>query len=451
MNTNLPLCFILMPFGVKNAPDGTTVNFDAVYADLIQPAVRDAGLEPLRADQETNSGIIQKPMFERLILCPFAVADLTLANPNVYYELGVRHAFRPRSTVQLVAEGTRLPFDIQMLRTIHYQLATGGAPDPDKLAAARTALTAFLVEAKKGAKDSPIFQLLDHLQEPVLDHEKTDVFRDQVEYSVRRKDELAAARKQNADAVRAIEADLGNIADLESGIAVDLYLSYRAVSAWEDMVALDGKMSPPLAQTTLVREQLGFALNRLKRRDEAEAVLKRLIEEKGPASETFGLLGRVYKDRWEEELSGGNALAARGFLRKAIETYLKGFETDWRDAFPGINAITLMELSDPPDGRRTSLIPVVRYAVERKIAKGQPDYWDYATLLELAVIGLNEDDASSNAELALASMREPWEGETTARNLRLIRENREQRGGAPPWAKEIEDALAGTANQPAPS
>jgi hypothetical protein len=53
-------------------------------------------------------------MFERLILCPFAVADLTPANANVYYELGVRHAARPYSTVDMFAEGTKLPFDVAM-------------------------------------------------------------------------------------------------------------------------------------------------------------------------------------------------------------------------------------------------------------------------------------------------------------------------------------------------
>ena len=125
-----PLCFVLMPFGVKKGGDGTIVDFDRVYADLIAPAVADANLAPLRADQETNSGIIHKPMFERLILCPFAVADLTQANANVYYELGVRHAFRPASTIQIMSEGTRLPFDIQMLRTIPYKLLPDGTPDP---------------------------------------------------------------------------------------------------------------------------------------------------------------------------------------------------------------------------------------------------------------------------------------------------------------------------------
>jgi hypothetical protein len=64
-----PLCFILMPFGRKAAPGGALIDFDRVYADLIRPAVTDAGLEPLRADEEVTGGI-HKPMFERLILCP---------------------------------------------------------------------------------------------------------------------------------------------------------------------------------------------------------------------------------------------------------------------------------------------------------------------------------------------------------------------------------------------
>ncbi|MBC8164844.1 MAG: DUF4071 domain-containing protein, partial [Bryobacteraceae bacterium] len=233
-----------------------------------------------------------------------------------------------------------------------------------------------------------------------------------------------------------------NIADAEAGVAIDLLLSYRATSAWSDMVALTQKMSPPLKQTVLVREQLGLALNRLKHRDEAERVLSDLLLEKGSGSETLGILGRVYKDRWEEELTLGNQIAAEGYLEKAIGTYLSGFETDWRDAYPGVNALTLMELKEPPDERRLRILPVVRYAVERKIAKGKPDYWDHATLLELAVLAMDRTEAARALPQALASLREPWEAETTARNLRLIREAREKRGVVPSWLKEIEDLLS---------
>jgi tetratricopeptide (TPR) repeat protein len=441
--TNAPICFILMPFGLKANADGSMINFDRVYQDLIAPAVRNAELEPLRADQEITGGIIHKPMFERLILCPFAIADLTSANANVYYELGVRHAFKPFSTIQIIAEGSRLPFDVQMLWTISYSLGTDGVPDPAKASATSSAITKFLKEARKGASDSPIFQLIDDLAVPDLKHLKTDVFRDQVDYSEKIKAKLADARRspQKADAVRAVEKDLGKISELEAGVAIDLMLSYRAVSAWENMVKLIQQFSAPLAQTVMVREQLGLALNRLKRRDEAQQVLQKLIEERGPSSETCGILGRVYKDQWEDATKSGNTLLAKGYLDKAIKMYLQGFESDWRDAYPGINAITLMELRNPPDDRRKELIPVVRYAVQRKIEKGKPDYWDYATLLELAVLEGNQDAATQSLSDALANVREKWEPETTARNVRLIRETREARGDATPFEADVEKAL----------
>ncbi len=216
----------------------------------------------------------------------------------------------------------------------------------------------------------------------------------------------------------------GRRADLESGVVIDLFLSYRAVSDWQAMVDLAAQMPAPLARSVMVREQLGFALNRLKRRDEAEQVLRELIQERGPSSETNGLLGRVYKDRWDEARNANDALAAAGWLAKAIDTYLQGFEADWRDAYPGINAVTLMELKNPPDPRRLELLPVVTYAVKRRLAKGTPDYWDHATLLELAVLQKDESAAMEAAANALAAVRENWEPETTARNLALIRKAR---------------------------
>src|SRR5271168_2694233 len=93
------LCFVLMPFGRRQDMTGRWIEFDAIYKDLIAPAIADARLEAIRADLEQQGGIIQKSMFERLVLCRYAIADLTAANANVFYELGVRHATRPFSTV----------------------------------------------------------------------------------------------------------------------------------------------------------------------------------------------------------------------------------------------------------------------------------------------------------------------------------------------------------------
>jgi len=427
-----------MPFGRKPDAAGRVVDFDRVYHDLIAPAIARAKLDPLRADEEMTGGIIHKPMFERLILCEYAVADLTTANANVFYELGLRHAVRAWSTVLIFAlGGSQLPFDIAPLRALPYKLTADGVPDD--AAASSAALATRLDEARRAHADSPLYQLVDGF--PDIQRLKTDVFRDRVRYSQEIKDELATARKKGLDAVRQVEEKLGALADAESGVVIDLFLSYRAVKAWDQMVALVDRMASPLAATVMVREQLGLALNRAGRGDEAERHLTTLIDERGPSSETYGILGHIYKDRWEAAVKAGESFFARGLLDKAIAAYVKGFETDWRDAYPGVNAVTLMELKDPPDPRREALIPVVRYAVERRVAAGKPDYWDHATLLELAVLGQDQDRALVAIGDALACVQERWEPETTARNLRLIREARDRRHETVPWAIEIEETL----------
>ena len=437
-----PLCFVLMPFGKKPGAGGAVIDFDAVYHQLIKPAVEAADLTPLRADEEQAGGIIHKPMFERLILCDYAIADLTTANANVFYELGVRHAVKRATTVLLfAADGTRLPFDLAPLRTLRYQLGPDGKPAD--AAGEGASLKKLLAAVKKGDVDSPVYQLVEDF--PDIQHDKTDVFREQVEYSARIKDQLAAARKLKGDtrvaAIRAIEQGLGPFDRAEAGVLVDLLLSYRAAGAWKEMARLAGAMPEPLRRSTLVQEQLAFALNRDGDGEKAEQLLLDLIGTRGPSSETYGLLGRVYKDRWDAAMKQGEKFLARGMLDKAIDAYRKGFETDWRDAFPGINAATLMTLRTPPDPRVGALLPIVRYAVERKIASGKPDYWDHATMLELAVLAADENSASAALDQAVAAIREPWEPETTARNLRLIREARMARNEAPPWATEIEEEL----------
>ncbi|MGH6748161.1 MAG: TRAFs-binding domain-containing protein, partial [Methyloceanibacter sp.] len=339
-----PLCFVLMPFGKKLDAAGRVTNFDAVYEKVIAPAVASAGLEPIRADEEKIGGAIHKPMFERLMLCHYAVADITGANPNVFYELGIRHAMRPRSTVIVFAEGTVLPFDIALVRGIAYK--TDGAGEPVEVETTLGQIAAQLQAARGNPHDdSPIFQLVEGAPRWDVDHAKTDIFRQAVDYSKRYKDRLRAAVRDGAGAVQKIagEPALANLLEVESGVVVDLFLSLRDVKAHAAMIALYDRMPLPLKRAKMMREQLGFALNREGRFADAEKVLGEVIAEFGPSSETNALLGRIYKDRWDLAKKEGLP-EARALLKNAIDTYLAGFEADWRDAYPGINAVTLMEM-----------------------------------------------------------------------------------------------------------
>lgn len=443
-----PLCFVLSPFGVKNNIRGSgSIDFDRIYVQALEPAIRAAGLEPIRADRELTGGIIHKPMFERLLLCEFAVADLTTANANVFYELGVRHAVRPATTLPIFASGQPIPFDVQGVRALPYELGPDGEFEAAEAEKLRDALTKRLQElrtvaAEQAAIDSPLLQLLQGYRPPELAHLRTDLVEKSLLAGEAIKRELRTARelKPTAKAIEAlqtIEQRLGDLRDAETGVVVELYLSYRAISAHQEMLDLHDRMPRVLQRTVLVREQRAFALNRLaakaersgreRLRTEAEQTLRQVLQEIGPNGETCGLLGRIAKDRWDAARDDPDE--ADGWLQQAIEAYRQGFDADPRDAYPGINAATLLDIRGTTEDLaiRDRILPVVRYAAELRVRTGGGDYWDRATLVEAAVLANDFVDAQKQLTRVLTAVREAWEPETTARNLKLIGEARAQR------------------------
>jgi len=366
--------------------------------------------------------LLGEPTCDRLSLPDFALVDLTTSTLDARFALGVRHALRPNTTVLIAAQNTlgTLPED-----TILYP--------PDNAAAALAEVSERLTTLRGRPPVQLPFHILEQFHE--IGRLKTDVFRDRVDYSSQVKARLDAARKspQPQEALRAFENEI-DPASADHSALVDLLLSYRAVKAWPEMIALVAKMPPELARTVLVREQFAFGLNRNGDWEHAETILKELIAARGPSSETNSLLGRVYKDRWDQwhDIT---------WLDKAIDAYLQGFEADWRDAFPGINTVMLMEMRNPPDERRHKLIPLVRYAVERRVASGQPDYWDFATLIELAILSNNQIGAHEALSKAVDVAREVWEPESTLATLRRLVAARQARGEDTAWIETILQGL----------
>jgi hypothetical protein len=446
-----PLCFVLMPFGLKKDPGrGPDINFDRIYEDAIHPGIEAAGMEPIRADEERTGGIIHQAMFERLLLCDFAVADLTTANANVFYELGVRHAARPSTTVSIYASASPPPFDVNYLRSVPYKLGKRNSFGRAEATALRKAIGSRLEKVRDLAfedavADSPIFQLLKDYKAPDIKHLKTDSFRDRARYSLGLKQALATARQSKDPAgLDEIQQNLrkqsrGKLDAAEAGVLVDLFLSYRAIEAWDKMIQLYARLPVTLRRNVMIREQFGFALNRNKQRQEAIRVLDQIVAEQGPSSETNGLIGRVYKDLWVEAVKKGSKNLAAGYLDRATANYLRGFEADWRDAYPGINALTLLDIKGDPESLqlRSELLPVVRFAVLQRLKTVSPNYWDHATMLELAVLNSDRKAAEEYLSDALVSVRETWEPVTTANNLALIRDARRKRGVKQPWLDQI--------------
>lgn len=112
---------MVMPFGDKKDADGKPIDFDEIYERMIKPAVEDAGIECIRSDEIGKPGSIHRKMIEHLYKANVVVVDITTLNPNVFYELGVRHSLRRSVTVLVRRKGTSVPFNIQGFNVVEYE------------------------------------------------------------------------------------------------------------------------------------------------------------------------------------------------------------------------------------------------------------------------------------------------------------------------------------------
>jgi uncharacterized protein DUF4071 len=429
-----PLVFVAMPFGTK--PDATrsvTIDFDAIYDRAIKPALARFDVDAIRADEERSGGVIQLSMFERLLLAEVAIVDVTIDNANVFYELGVRHAARPGTTIITSGKDGGLPFDIAMLRAISYRL-TEGVLTPENAAAFTEALAVRIADAivRSDAADSPLFQLIPGFPGIALPRDYQSTFRDRADELRRLRERLEAARllegAARTEAIAAVDNDLGAIGvdDLEP--AIDVLAAYRDAGALDELIALVERMPPGLRRVSATVNQLhAFALNRRNAgsdREHAIAVLEALIAKESPSSETAGLMARVFKDRFAETRAADPFLAS-GYLQQAIEWYRRGFLADPREYYPGVNLCTLLAI-DGGDEALTELrrtLPAVVFAVGRLGGNASTDYWVVASAFELAIAG----NDWALAGRALSRMRtlartQPWMLQSTANNLTLLRD-----------------------------
>jgi hypothetical protein len=123
-------CFVVMAIGEQNTPGGVVSAGDlkTKYDDLIKEAILKArpDLEVVRADDVSLPGTITTDIITRIMHSDYVVADVTYPNPNVFYELGLRHACRTGTVIIRDKEGPRVPFDIAHLRYVEYENTTTG-------------------------------------------------------------------------------------------------------------------------------------------------------------------------------------------------------------------------------------------------------------------------------------------------------------------------------------
>ena len=120
------ICFVISPIG----SEGTEIRdrSDQVLRHLIEPAVKLYGYQAIRADAISTPGMITSQVIEHVLESPLVIADLTDHNPNVFYELAVRHIVR-KPLIQMIEKPHTLPFDVAGARTIFFELSLDGVAD----------------------------------------------------------------------------------------------------------------------------------------------------------------------------------------------------------------------------------------------------------------------------------------------------------------------------------
>ncbi|MBS3915548.1 MAG: hypothetical protein KG003_13720 [Bacteroidetes bacterium] len=149
------ICFVISPIG--DADTETRKRSDKVLKHIITPSVEQLGYDVVRADKISEPGIITTQIIQHIVDSPLVIADLTERNPNVFYELALRHAIR-KPLVQMIRKGDSIPFDVAATRIIQFDIQ-----DLDSVEQAKGEILSQVksLEAGKGEVDNPISVSLD--------------------------------------------------------------------------------------------------------------------------------------------------------------------------------------------------------------------------------------------------------------------------------------------------
>lgn len=429
--------FVVMPFGVKEG-----IDFNRAYNDYIRPALESAGFEVFRADEETRAGNIRTDMFQELVLADLVVADLSIDNPNVWYELGVRHALRARGVIQIKCRRDHMPFDVYTDRSLRYRVTEGGQqpaiPDPAHLEEDKRALAKFAAEtiaAWYDRKVSPVYHLLRYLKEPdwkSLRVEEAKEFWEQYEAWA---DRIEIARRGNRPGDILVLADEAptRVFRIEAyqtaGKALLSLGQFRlALAQYENALAIRPKDIES-------RRQKGLLLGLLKRRDEAKEWIEDLVREFPQDAESWALLGRIEKETWVDgwRLEGKTSEAMRreaeaeiAALQEAINAYSAGFRKDPAHYYSGINAVTLTYVSAhlSADEEKANACKEmeggVRWAIRGALERDPKDYWARATLAELEVLVGTKQVVDAAYKNAVAVADKDWFRLNSSRQQMLL-------------------------------
>jgi tetratricopeptide (TPR) repeat protein len=396
-----------MGFGKKtDYASGRTLDLNKTYKNIIQPAVEKAGYECIRADEIQESSIIDKSMYAFLLTSNLVVADISTYNPNAIYELGIRHAVKPFSTIIIKEKEGKIPFDIDHSRIFEYT-HLGEDIGADEAKRCITALTELIKKVEKSQSiDSPLYEYI-KVDPPSIDEE---IMKDVIAELAEKEDHIFAIIERAKDLMSNNEFS-------------------EAAMYWK-------RASKIVPTETYFIQQLALSTYKSKEPSEFVALTDALsiIKELNPDKlnndpETLGITGAINKNLYllNNDLE---------YLNRAIDYYGKGFKLR-NDYYTGENYALCLNIkanieTDEDETiyynieakkTRKAIIKDLEAIIEFENIDERPDkYWIYASLSNCYFALFETENSEKYKKLFLDEEIEDWERETFINSRNKIKE-----------------------------
>lgn len=396
------VCFVAMGFGKKmDYQNSKEIDLDRIYTKVIRPLFEEelTGYKLIRADEIAGSSIIDVSMYALLLNADLVIADLTTLNPNAIYELGVRHAVRPFSTIIMVQNDNKLPFDLEHSRYLSYE-EIGEELDEDEANKIKKGLNDFIESSEGNIVDSPLYTYLPNTEPPKISDEEYNKFIQEAEES------NETIMKLLSDAKKLMKSDRFE----------------EATQKWK-------KLRQALPNNEYIVQQLALSLYKSKVPNETKAlengldIIKELNPEKSLDLETLGITGAIYKNLYRLNNNFD-------YLDDAIKYYKKGFVIR-QDYYNGENYANCLALKTEKKDITLETKNYLYYEskkvysevisiVESSLSEEEENYWMYATLSTAYFYLNNQEKYLEHKKNFFNKLEAEWEKNTYLKTVKEL-------------------------------
>lgn len=413
------ICFVVMPFGIKVVgrkkiwrlpiTRKQKINFDFIYDNVFVPAIKatklpEGGfLEPHRTDKDFFTGNIGNEMFSYLEYSRFVLTDITGLNPNVFWELGVRHRARETGTVIFRQPDAPIPFDINQIKAFPYEYQ----PET-KVTESRKLITKVLTESlEQNRIDSPIQAALFEQQK----HAGVESILREAEDAIRIKDTATAITKYQ----QAIRLQSKNpLLHLKLGLLLkDRGEWTAALNEFEAAIQASPFYSEAYREKGIAENKLYLKATASDNLPTGEESLNKAIELN---SEDFDALASL-----------GGVLKRLNKYEKSLAMYRKATEVSHGHSYPLINEIkiqTLIEGKLSINKKKQTMLRHAQNSLNAQVSNIPPYNvpWSFFDLSDIYLLLKDESEFLKLLEQGIKESTDAWQPETHLKSLLLLKE-----------------------------